>query len=492
MLLDKYHLQEHEGSTDRSLALPSASLVRRYSFFPCASSRAAPQQPHTVPAEAKRTSHARWRFATSLIAAALVVAVPIGMYFRAEVAAYVTRYAGRQDIFRIGMISGWIVELATHFPSQGFGKTYLVALQQHAEGDQVRAQAGAQDAAQLKQAVEASAPEAQQSLKKEQRLVVLANELAEARRAINWLNLQLRAGAANSVQLLEQERDKTAALVRDAAAARQELTASTEQHRRALEEERARSDALASDLATARREIETPAALLLERESDKTAALLRDATAARQELTASTEQHRRALEEERARSDALASELATARREIETQGALLLKTDDEVVHLKQAAHNAMAELRQSLQKERDWTKATVLESARRWLDERVTVGRASNREIAQPAQPAETAAKEQPAAAETQGSPEATRLIARAGALLGQGNISAARMVLERAAETGSARASFMLAETYDPVILSAWATYGTRGEPTKARELYAKAHASGIEEAKDRSDALR
>jgi hypothetical protein len=83
-------------------------------------------------------------------------------------------------------------------------------------------------------------------------------------------------------------------------------------------------------------------------------------------------------------------------------------------------------------------------------------------------------------------------LIARAGALLGQGNIGAARMVLERAAETGSARASFMLAETYDPVILSAWATYGTRGEPTRARELYAKAHAGGIEKAKDRSDALR
>jgi hypothetical protein len=488
MLLDKYLLQEHEGSANRSLALPSVSPARRYSFFPCSSSRAAPQQLHTVPAEAKRTSHARWRFPTALTAAALVVAVPIGMYFRAEVAAYVTRYAGRQDIFRVGTISGWIVEQATHLPSQGFGKTYLLALQQHAEADQARAQAGTQDAAQLKQAVEASAPEAQQSLKKEQ----LANELAEARRAINWLNLQLRAGAANSAQLLEQERDKTAALMRDATAARQELTASTEQHRRALEEERARSDALASELATARREIETPAALLLEQERDKTAALMRDAAAARQELTASTEQHRRALEEEHARSDALASELATARRVIETQGALLLKADDEAVQLKQAAQNAMAELRQSQQKERDRTKATVLESARRWLDERVTVGRASNREIAQPAQPTETAAKEQPAAAEAQGSPEATRLIARAGALLGQGNIGAARMVLERAAETGSARASFMLAETYDPVILSAWATYGTRGEPTRARELYAKAHAGGIEKAKDRSDALR
>jgi hypothetical protein len=49
-----------------------------------------------------------------------------------------------------------------------------------------------------------------------------------------------------------------------------------------------------------------------------------------------------------------------------------------------------------------------------------------------------------------------------------------------------------MLAETYDPTILTAWGTYGTRSEVTKARELYAKAHAGGIQEAKNRFDALR
>ena len=43
-----------------------------------------------------------------------------------------------------------------------------------------------------------------------------------------------------------------------------------------------------------------------------------------------------------------------------------------------------------------------------------------------------------------------------------------------------------MLAETYDPAILTAWGTYGTRGEVTKARELYAKADAGGIQEAKN------
>ena len=163
-------------------------------------------------------------------------------------------------------------------------------LQQQAEADQ--AGRAAQEAAQIKQAVEASAPEAQQSLEKEQRPEVLANELAEARRTIDELNLQLRTEAAKTAQLLGQEREKTAALVQDA-------------------------------------------------------------TAARQELTASTVQDRHALEEERARGAALASELAKARREIETHVALLNKARDDAAQLKQAAESATAELRQSLQQERE-------------------------------------------------------------------------------------------------------------------------------------------
>jgi hypothetical protein len=99
-------------------------------------------------------------------------------------------------------------------------------------------------------------------LEKEQRPEVLANELAEARRAIDGLNLQLRTEAANAAQLLGQEREKTAALVQEATAARQELTASMVQHRHALEEESARGAALASELAMARREVETQVALL--------------------------------------------------------------------------------------------------------------------------------------------------------------------------------------------------------------------------------------
>jgi TPR repeat protein len=95
-----------------------------------------------------------------------------------------------------------------------------------------------------------------------------------------------------------------------------------------------------------------------------------------------------------------------------------------------------------------------------------------------------------PVSAEAKGS-EAAGLLARAKALVGQGNIRAARDVLELAAETGSAQATFALAETYDPNILATWRTLGTRSDAKKARDLYSRAYEGGIKAAKDRSQAL-
>ncbi|MGZ5874314.1 MAG: hypothetical protein ACXWKP_19625 [Bradyrhizobium sp.] len=618
---DKYLLQEDEGSSNPSQAGPSAP-------------------------------RAYWQFAAFSILATLIAAALLGLYFDQE----------------------------SPLPSQDSPKTDLLTLQQQAEPNQ----AGPQ----VKRAVKSPAPKARQSLEKEQRSEVLANELADARRTIDGLNLQLRTEAAKTAELLEQEREKTAALMREAAAARQELTASTAQHGQALEEERTRSAALASEVARARAEVETQAALLrkageesvqlkqaaesvipgqtldeerarsaalaselakargevetqaallrkageesakikqaaeneiqgqgqtLEEERARSAALTRELAKARGEIetqaallrkadeessqlkqaaekeiqgqgqtlgeerarsaalaselakargevetqaaqmrkageesvqlkkvaesAGQTLEEKRArsaalmselakargdvetqatqlrkageesvqlkqvaeragqtLEDERARSAALASELAKARGQVETQAALLRKASEESAQLKQAAESAIAEPRQSSRQDRERTEAMTrdLESARRSLDERVTITRTANGDIPQQTKAAQAPATEQPAATEAQDNPEPTRLIARASALLGQGNIGAARIVLERAAQSGSAQASFMLAETYDPVILSAWGTYGTRGEATKAREFYAKANAGGIQEAKDRLDALR
>ena len=188
----------------------------------------------------------------------------------------------------------------------------------------------------------------------------------------------------------------------------------------------------------------------LQQEQEKTAALMQEAKAA-QAMTASRATTPRARRGQ-ARAAALASELAGTRREIETQAAQSQKAVDAATKQKQAADSHVVHVTQAVK----------------------------------------TAVTEPPKAAEVQGNAEAAKLIARASALLGQGDIGAARIVLERASETGNAKASFMLAETYDPAILTAWGTYGTRGEVTKARELYAKAHAGGIQEAKNRLNALR
>ena len=82
--------------------------------------------------------------------------------------------------------------------------------------------------------------------------------------------------------------------------------------------------------------------------------------------------------------------------------------------------------------------------------------------------------------------------MARAERLLAQGDVGAARSLLERAAEAGSPLATFRLAESYDPTVLSTWGTVGTQGDAAKAQELYAKAAAGGVEAAKDRLKALR
>jgi hypothetical protein len=84
------------------------------------------------------------------------------------------------------------------------------------------------------------------------------------------------------------------------------------------------------------------------------------------------------------------------------------------------------------------------------------------------------------------------RLLARASTLLRQADINAARGLLEYVLERGSAKAAFMLAETYDPHMLQSWDVRGVAGDPVKARELYERARAGGIRDADGRIVGLR
>jgi len=96
-----------------------------------------------------------------------------------------------------------------------------------------------------------------------------------------------------------------------------------------------------------------------------------------------------------------------------------------------------------------------------------------------------------PTTPDAHGSLEAARLMEEGRRLLDQGNVGTARNVLQRAADSGSATALFLLAETYDRAMLSAWGIFGRHGNVRKARELYTKAVAGGVHEAKYRLNAL-
>jgi hypothetical protein len=89
-------------------------------------------------------------------------------------------------------------------------------------------------------------------------------------------------------------------------------------------------------------------------------------------------------------------------------------------------------------------------------------------------------------------SAEEAKLVARAEFLIKQFDFASARLLLAYALEKGSARAAFMMAETYDWQILRSLQAYGVRGNVQRAREFYQLAAEAGIEKARERVEALQ
>ncbi|MCG7393088.1 hypothetical protein MHY87_09240 [Microvirga sp. ACRRW] len=119
-------------------------------------------------------------------------------------------------------------------------------------------------------------------------------------------------------------------------------------------------------------------------------------------------------------------------------------------------------------------------------------------EAARPLSTARIAPAAPPAAKESLPEPKASqirpddRLVARAEELFQKGDVSGARLLLEHALSNGHARAAFLLAETFDPHILSKLGARGIRGDVGKAREYYAQAQALGMSQASERMEALK
>ena len=86
---------------------------------------------------------------------------------------------------------------------------------------------------------------------------------------------------------------------------------------------------------------------------------------------------------------------------------------------------------------------------------------------------------------------EVAAYIARARAKIQQGDIAAARRLLERASDSDKAEAWFALAETYDPQML-AHGGFSGQARPGEGRTLYQKAEERGAQGARERLLAIR
>jgi hypothetical protein len=248
---------------------------------------------------------------------------------------------------------------------------------------------------------------ATQSLDKEQRPETLADELAKAQRIIAELSLQVRERAselaiarretemhaakssrmADEKAQLKQAADSSAALARELASQLAITRRETDAHaapahdasaeaaqikqiaestaaelRLSLQQQRDRAEALARDLASARREI------------DAHATSARDASAAaaqiKQTAESTAEELQLSLRQQRDRAEALAWELARARREIDAHATSARVASAEAAQSKQTAERTAEELRRSLQQERDRAEALAndLAAARREID----------------------------------------------------------------------------------------------------------------------------
>jgi len=272
--------------------------------------------------------------------------------------------------------------------------------------------------------------------------------------------------------------------------------------RRSLQQERERAEQLEQNLTSAKRDVDTQTALVAKASGE--------ASRLKQVADAGAVELRKSLQQERERAEQLEQNLASTKRELETQTAMATKAKEEASRLKQVAESGVAELKQTLRPEHERAEARnssqQQEDPREFAPERskkdaqpvaANAGSQGNAPMAGATRPVEAdqitvGEARSEARPHVEDTVEVEKLVARARVLLGQGDVGSARIVLERAAEGGSAQANFALAETYDPLVLVKWGTFGTRGDAMKARELYTRAEAGGNKEAKQRRDTLR
>jgi len=101
--------------------------------------------------------------------------------------------------------------------------------------------------------------------------------------------------------------------------------------------------------------------------------------------------------------------------------------------------------------------------------------------------PAPVAAQPPPEPARTLDADTLAGLMARARSLISVGDIAAARLLLERAANAKDATAALLLAQTYDPAVLGTSDARSVTADAAAARDWYQRAATLGSAEARQR-----
>lgn len=339
-----------------------------------------------------------------------------------------------------------------------------------------------------------------------QRLSSVQAEFEAARTAA----MKTRKAEAEQRQTLERElgrqQDRADALARqtvsltgerdDARSAARESARTTDvaraENKTELAKERDKKEALLRELTSARKEVEERSAALAAAYAEILRVTELNATAAKQSD---------ALAGERKRADGLARELASTRAQLEDANAKLAATNSSANRPpEQTAQDRAPDLAPNgdgagRSREQD-TARTVASNPPPPAKPGSSTLQAQTTNRTPSADPNSKVAAAYERSAPTSATPRALadeqRLLARANALLRQADISSARQLIELALARGSAQAAFMLAETYDPPVLESWRARGVAGDRAKARDLYQRAKAGGIEEAEERIKALK
>jgi len=251
---------------------------------------------------------------------------------------------------------------------------------------------------------------------------------------------------------------------------RSDVAAERSELERSLQQERERGQALAREHAAA-----TEKLAALEAAQERSAG-----------MTAELSELQKALQQERERGQALARALALEKSvALEKLAGMEASSAGPERSARIAAE--LSELRKALQQERERGQALAREKAAaldqlagitlvKLPDGQVPVEPDSGSTAAVAARPIEASAIMPRTAAETGSTIPENPLVDRADGLLRRGDVSGARLLLERASDEGDVRAILLLAESFDPRVLSTLGVRGMRGDLAKAKELRARA----------------